>query len=274
MDYKVDLPENALPTQITKLWRSKDGGSTWAQLSWPESHNIGELLFLDAQRGYAVGWGPNIWRTTDGGQSWQAVELPPVDSPPTSHKTFNAVNLGPDGVLRVAYYMPRLGDIQKSSVVYQLGWGQTDFKLDMVLPEQIVVDLQTDSVNPGQSYKVYALTRLGPPRNYDDSSDHGHRTGSLSVWTVGNHSPTAEQLQTFNARLTLNGLSVGKQGVMLVYTTDASNNGIPHDITLLSKDAGKSWNELNDGMAQGGYFDPETNTQYGLYAYSLKKRTF
>jgi len=275
MDYKNHVAKNAFAPQITKLWRSKDSGSTWTQLSWPENHNIGNLLFLDAQRGYAIGWGPNIWRTSDGGLSWQAVNLPPpFGFHSTSRDTFDAVNLGPDGVLRVAYYVPRLADIQKSSVVYQLAWDQTDFKLDMVLPQQTVVDLQTDNVTSGQSYKVYALTRLGPPRDYNDSSDNGQRTGALSVWTAGNHTPTTEQLQTFNARLTLNGMDIGQRGVMLVYTTDASDNGIPHDITLLSKDAGKSWNELNDGAAQGSYFDPETNTQYGLYAYSLKKRTF
>jgi len=275
MDYKVDLPLNALAPQITKLWQSKDSGTTWTQLSWPENQNIDRLLFLDAQRGYAIGWGPHIWRTSDGGQSWQPVKLPPLlDFPATSRRTFDAVNLGPDGMLRVAYYVQRLGDIQTSSLVYQLAWAQPDFTLDMVLPQQTVADLQTDDIATGQGYKVYALTRLGPPRDYNDSTDKGHRTGALSSWSADHHQATATQLQTFNARLTLNGLSVGRQGVMLVYTTDASDKGIPHDLTLLSKDAGKSWDELNDGMAQGGYFDPETNTQYGLYAYSLKKRIF
>jgi hypothetical protein len=72
--------------------------------------------------------------------------------------------------------------------------------------------------------------------------------------------------------LRLDGLSVGRQGVLLVYATDATGNGAPRDLTFISKTFGKSWDELNDGLAQGGYFDPETNTQYTLIAYTLKKR--
>jgi hypothetical protein len=57
-----------------------------------------------------------------------------------------------------------------------------------------------------------------------------------------------------------------------VYATDATGEGAPRDITLASRDYGKSWTETNDGITQGVYFDAATNTQYGLYAYTLKKR--
>jgi S-adenosylmethionine synthetase len=112
---------------------------------------------------------------------------------------------------------------------------------------------------------------LGAPRNWDDPSDKGHRTGAVSVWR-NVQKASAQQLHTFDDRLMLDGLSVGQQGVLLVYATDATGDGAPRDLTVVSKDFGRSWSDLNDGAAQGGYFDPDTNTQYALFAYTLKKR--
>jgi hypothetical protein len=270
MDYKTPRPSNGLAPQITKLWRSSDGGQNWTQLSWQEDHNIEQLLFLDQQRGYAIGWGPHIWRTADGGQSWHEVKVPPLADVGKPRKTFDAVNLSPDGVLRVAYYVEQLGDLKTSSLIYRLAWDQQDFEQDVVLPNQTVVDLQSTPESTG-GYSLYALSRLGAPRNWDDPSDKGHRTGALSTWLNGQRS-TVQQLHTFDERLMLDGLSVGKQGVLLMYATDATGDGAPLDLTFISTDSGKSWKELNDGAAQGGYFDPDTNTQYALFAYTLKKR--
>jgi hypothetical protein len=271
MDYKAPRPANALSPQITKLWRSGDGGETWTQLAWPENDNIEHLMFLDAQRGYAVGWGPHVWRTADGGQSWQEVEVPPLANVGGPRQRFSAVNLGPDGVLRVAYYVEELGDVKGSSLVYRLGWSQATFERDVVLPDQIVVDLQSPAQAAG-GYAVYALSKVGPPRDYDNVADNGHRVGLLSEWESVQH-PDVRRRHSFDKHLRLDGLSVGCQGVLLVYATDATGNGAPRDLTFISKTFGKSWDELNDGLAQGGYFDPETNTQYTLIAYTLKKRT-
>ncbi len=273
MDYKAEPVEGDLP-QLTKLWRSSDGGKTWAQLEWPENHNIGKLLFLDSQRGYAIGWGPRVWRTADGGQSWQEMPLPPmVTDPREPRKRFNAVDLGPDGMLRVAYYVPMLGKVQLSSVVYRLRWDGKQFEQDVVLPDQVVVQLGSTDEPPGYTYSIYALSRLGPPRNYDDRSDKGDRTGAISTWASYSQ-PTVEQRHTFDQRYDLDGLSVGKKGVLLAYATDASREGAPHDITFYSRDFGRSWDDIDDGVGQGGWFDPKTNTQYALYAYTLKKRQF
>ncbi len=272
MDYKAPT-SNGLAPQFTKLWRSGDGGETWTQLHWPEDREIRQLMFLDPLRGYAIGWGPHVWRTADGGQSWQEIKQPPRAADAAKpRKTFSAVNLGADGVLRVAYYVDQLGDFKASSVVYRVAWNQTEFEQDVVLPDQVVVDLQSSS-QTAQRYSIYALSRLGAPRNIDDVSDNGRRTGALSTWESVQH-PSVKQVHTFDDRLILDGLSVGKDGVLLVYATDASGDGAPRDLTFLSKNFGKSWDELNDGYAQGGYFDPETNTQYALFAYTLKKRRF
>jgi hypothetical protein len=270
MDYTAPRPSNGLAPQITKLWRSSDGGQSWMQLSWQEDHNIGQLLFLDSQRGYAIGWGPHVWRTTDGGQSWHEVKVPPLADVGKPRKTFDAVNLGPDGVLRVAYYVEQSGDVKTSSLIYRMAWDQQGFEQEVVLPNQTVVDLQSSPETMG-GYSLYALSRLGVPRNWDDPNDKGHRTGALSTW--GNSQrPRVQQLHTFDDRLMLDGLSAGQQGLLLVYATDATGDGAPLDLTFISEDFGKSWDDLNDGAAQGGYFDPDTNTQYALFAYTLKKR--
>ncbi|MFM0649882.1 glycosyl hydrolase [Paraburkholderia bryophila] len=270
MDYKAPQPADGLAPQITKLWRSSDGGQNWTQLNWQEDHNIGQLLFLDSLRGYAIGWGPHAWRTADGGQSWHEIKVPPLADVGKPRKTFDAVNLGPDGVLRVAYYVEQLGEVKTSSLIYRLAWDQQDFEPDVVLPNQTVVDLQSSPETTG-SYSLYALSRLGAPRNWDDANDKGHRTGALSTW--GNSQrPDVHQLHTFDEHLMLDGLSVGQQGALLVYATDATGDGAPRDLTFISKNFGKSWDNLKDGTAQGGYFDPDTNTQYALFAYTLKKR--
>lgn len=274
MDYTCPEPKDGLSPQITKLWRSIDGGKTWAQLKWPEDRNISYLKFLDSQRGYAIGWGPHVWRTADGGQTWQEIPQPPMASDYRKpRKQFDAVDLGPDGTLRVAYYVGMLGEVRLSSVVYRLRWESPHFEPDVVLPDQVVVQLGTTDEPPGRTYSVYALSRLGPPRNYDDQNDKGKRTGAISTWP-GYQTPTVEQRHIFDERYRVGGLSVGKRGVLLVYATDSNREGAPHQITFHSQDYGKSWEDIDDGMMQGGWFDSQTNTQYALYAYTLKKRQF
>ncbi|KDB06212.1 hypothetical protein LIG30_0486 [Burkholderia sp. lig30] len=277
MDYKIPEPENGLSPHIARLWRSGDGGKTWAQLNWPEDHNINDLLFLDSQRGYAIGWGPHVWRTADGGRSWQEIPPPPMATDASKpRKMFDAVDLGPDGTLRVAYYVPMLGKIQLSSVVYRLRWEAAQFEQDVVLPDQVVVQLGSTDEPPGYTYSIYALSQLGLPRDWNDwndQNDEGVRTGAISTW-ANYQTPPVTQRHTFDERYTLEGLEIGKRGVLLVYASDDNRAGASHDITFYSSDFGKSWNDVDDGISQGGWFDRETNTQYALYAYTLKKRAF
>ncbi|AXF22326.1 glycosyl hydrolase [Burkholderia pyrrocinia] len=273
MDYKSPQPADGLTPQVTKLWKSSNGGRDWVQLAWPEDRNIGRLLFLDPQRGYAIGWGPHVWRTSDGGQSWQEVVLPP-DARDTGkpRRQFDGVDLGPDGVLRVAYHVAQTEHIPAGSVVYRLGWEQHEFIADVVLPGQVVVGLSS-TPGPSNRYALYALSRLGEPRNLDNAADNGHRIGAISTWT-SNGAEHVEQLHTFGDQLMLDGMSVGRGGLLLVYATNPNPNGAPIDLTFISSDAGKTWNQSRDKATQGGYFDAKTNTLYSLVAYTLKKRQF
>lgn len=272
MDYTLPVPPDGLSPQITTLWRSNDGGQHWTSLPWPQNQNIGRLLFVDPMRGYAIGWGPHIWRTTDGGQTWQTIELPPHAAEGKPRKTFDGVDLAKDGVLRVAYYIDRGEDVKTSSVVYRMPWGQQTFEREAVLPDQTVVDLKS-APTPTQDYALYALSRSGPPSYLSKAGDGTRRAGTISTWRPA-HPDAVTALRTFDDRFTVDSLAVGKQGVLIVYATDASGSGAPRDFTLSSTDNGKSWDQSDDGMLQGGYFDPDTNTQYALEAYTLRKRGF
>ncbi|MCC5030024.1 MULTISPECIES: WD40/YVTN/BNR-like repeat-containing protein [Burkholderia] len=273
MDYKSPQPVDGLTPQLTKLWKSSDGGRDWIQLDWPEDRNIDRLLFLDPQRGYAVGWGPHVWRTPDGGRTWREIGLPPdAMDPRKPRRTFDGIDLGPDGTLRIAYYVAKSDQGPARSVVYKLGWEQTSFTKDAVLPGQVVVNLSSSPVTSNR-YALYALSRLGEPRNVDDPADKGQRIGALSTWT--NSAPQqVQQLHAFDEKLTVDSLSVGRDGLLIVYATDTSPNGAPVDFTFVSSDAGKTWSQTKEKAAQGGYFNAQTNTLYSLVAYTLKKRQF
>ncbi len=273
MDYKSPQPADGLTPQVTKLWKSSNGGHDWVQLAWPEDRNIGRLLFLDPQRGYAIGWGPHVWRTSDGGQSWREIELPPgAADAGKPRRTFDGIDLGPDGTLRVAYHVEKSEHASAGSVVYRLGWEQSGFALDAVLPEQVIVSLSS-SPTASDHYALYALSRLGEPRNFDNPADKGKRVGVISTWTNG-APEQVRQLHSFDDTLTLDSLSVGRDGLLLVYATDASRNGTPLDLTFVSSDGGKTWNSSREKTTQGGYFNAQTNTLYSLVAYTLKKRQF
>ncbi|VVU47440.1 BNR repeat-containing glycosyl hydrolase [Burkholderia anthina] len=275
MNYKAPEARGGDAPQTTKLWKSLNGGQTWSQLQWPDSQNIGQLLFLDPQRGYAIGWGPRVWRTADGGTTWQAIDVPAdAHVAGKTRKNFNAVSLGPDGVLRIAYSVAPTAETPARSMIDRLDWEQHAFVTDTELPGQVVTALDT-TPGPAARYSLYALSRLDKPQN-GEVRDNGRRTGAISTWT-NDHPESVHQLRTFDETLRLDSLSVGRGGLLLVYATDPNSGGrggAPIDLTFSSTDAGKSWDQATDKVAQGGYFDAQTNTLYWLHAFTLKKRTF
>ncbi|KWA34691.1 WD40/YVTN/BNR-like repeat-containing protein [Burkholderia territorii] len=270
MDYAAPRPADGASPQTTRLWKSSDGGLHWSQLEWPAERNINRLLFIDAQRGYAIGWGPRVWRTADGGQSWQEIKQPLgsiIQGKP--RRTFDGTNLGPDGVLRVACQVEDAEHPQPVTVVWRLAWNQQDFARETVLPGQIIVSLESPPA-PARDYALYALSRTS------SESGQGRGTGVISTWT-SEHPEHVQELHAFDSPLTLNGLSAGRNGVLLVHATDpntANGGGAPIDLTISSTDGGKTWRQSTDKASQGGYFDPQTNTLYSVFAYTLRKRQF
>ncbi|WP_081052368.1 glycosyl hydrolase [Burkholderia vietnamiensis] len=273
MDHKSPQPADGLTLQSTKLWKSSNGGRNWVQLAWPENQNIGRLLFVDPQRGYAIGWGPHVWRTADGGQSWREIAPPPgAADPGKPRRTFDGVDLGPDGTLRVAYHVAQTGAAPAGSVVYRLAREESAFTADAVLPGQVIVNLSSSPV-ASNHYALYALTRVGEPRNFDDPADKGQRVGAISTWSNG--APEhVRQLHSFDDNVTLDSLSVGRDGLLIVYATERKPNGAPTDLMFVSRDAGTTWTRFKEKPTQGGYFNAETNTLYSLVAYTLRKRQF
>ncbi|RQS02567.1 glycosyl hydrolase [Burkholderia sp. Bp9002] len=278
MNYKAPEAHGGDAPQTTKLWKSLNGGQTWSQLQWPEDQNIGRLLFLDPQRGYAIGWGPRVWRTSDGGNTWQAIDVPADARVAGKSRTnFNAISLGPDGVLRVAYYVAQTAEAPAHSAIERLDWERHAFATETVLPAQVVTALDT-TPGPAARYSLYTLSRLDRQQS-GEVRDNGRRTGAISTWT-SDHPESVQQLRTFDEKLRLDSLSVGRDGLLLVYATDPNSGsggrggGAPIDLTFSSTDAGKSWDQTTDKTAQGGYFDAQTNTLYWLHAFTLKKRTF
>ncbi len=277
IDYKAPTDEHNNAPKTTRLLKTSDGGKEWTQLQWPAAQGINQLLFLDAQRGYAVGERLGIWRTVDGGQSWHVV-TPPAGAVTSArpNQQFNAVNLGPDGVLRVAYTVAQASSVQ--SFVERLDWGKEVFTRDAQLPGQTIARLEA-SPDSATDYSLYALALLDTTQsNGQDGQTRPkrERIGVISTWTK-THPEAVTRLHTFDAGLMLDGLSVGTHGVLLVYATDPNTKnggGAPIDLTFSSTDAGRNWTKTRDQTAQGGYFDPQDNTLYSLFAYTLKKRQF
>jgi len=262
-------PDSSSPHTFT-LWRSTDGGYTWKQLDWPRARSINQLFFLDAQRGYAVGW-PSIWRTADGGHSWQEIKAPAI----AKDKHLDAVDLGADGVLRVAYYVKQKGDIHESTIVDRLAWDRDTFEQDVVLPGQTVIDMKSSVVIPGTACKNYVVSSLGLP--YDDSNpdDNGRRTKAISSWVSG-PKPVVEQLRTFDSDWgidTLPFLQVGRRGVIFVHATDTNMQ----DAIFASTDDGKSWKAIKQDTLfamSPNDFDPDTNTKYVIEDNMLMKQVW
>lgn len=82
--------------------------------------------------------------------------------------------------MRVAYHVEKSEHAPAGSVVYRLGREQSGFVLDTVLPEQGIVNLSS-SPTASDHYALYALSRLGEPRSFDNPADKGKRVGAIST---------------------------------------------------------------------------------------------
>ncbi|MDN7778700.1 MULTISPECIES: WD40/YVTN/BNR-like repeat-containing protein [Burkholderia cepacia complex] len=274
--YTAPHPADGLVSQQTRVWKSLDGGRHWSQLDWPEHEDIDQLLFIDARSGYAIGRGPAVRRTSDGGVSWQRIALPPdaaVGGAPG--RSFAGVNLGPDGTLRVAYPVDRSATVPARSVVYRLAPNQRAFALDTVLPNQTVTRLVSAPATAG-GYALYTLSLLDHESGDDTAPDRARRTGVLSTW-ANTRPERVRQVTTFDRKLILSGLDVGRDGLLLVYATDPGHaiDDPPIPLMISSTDAGKTWKQNVDGIVyHNRYFNQDTNTLYSLLDERLRKLSF
>lgn len=271
-NYKAGQLGEGNGVQTTALWESRNGGKTWDRLAWPEMSRISRLLFMDPQHGYAIGEGPHIWRTEDGGRFWHEISLPPQPTDGSLPQALDRVDLSSKGVLRLALYADEIERTRASTSIFRLDWGTDHFQQEATLRGQTVVGLRSAPSDTGGE-RVYALSELGVVPHLAHEAHDALKTGAISTWTAERPSDV-QQLHAFDSRFALDGMSVGKNGVLIVFATGARSDNAPHDFTFVSSDSGRSWEKHDDGISQGGYFDADTNTLYRLYGYTLKKRTF
>jgi hypothetical protein len=262
MDYYDELkPGERYTPQITKLFKSTNQGHDWQRLDWPENRNITFLRFLDAQRGYVIGWGPRIWRTGDGGASWTEIPVPEqARDPGDERKQFDLVALGRDGVLRFAFLVQSPSG--NYSPVYALRWGEQTPTQALSLPEQTV----TDIVDEG-GY-LYLLGETGLPI-YFAPEGQPPRQSQVLRWS----GREVELLQRFEPGLTGYALYLTPTRALLFDGVDESGL-LPRDVTAISYDNGRRWSIESEGsVAQGGYYDSETGTRWRVSGYSLYRRS-
>ncbi len=75
---RLPIPHTLYAGTLEGVFRSRDGGATWAQISPPGSHEIHEIESLavdpdNADIVYAGTW-HLPWKTTDGGKTWHNIK--------------------------------------------------------------------------------------------------------------------------------------------------------------------------------------------------------
>src|SRR5262249_38284658 len=84
------------------ILRSTDGGETWTPQSSGTQVGLGDVSFVDANTGTAVG-GQTILRTTDGGETWKRHSIPAIPPP------MGCSGLGPPALTGVSFANADLG---------------------------------------------------------------------------------------------------------------------------------------------------------------------
>ncbi len=261
MDYHLSPPPGERYTpQITQLFKSNDQGESWEKMRWPEEQNISALRFIDAERGYLIGWGPHIWRTNDGGDNWQEIPVPETSRDPGNERQrFDLVALGEDNVLRMAFH----DQVRGESVMYTLPWGEDEPGFELALGHYRVMDIAATDQS-----ETYILARRGRPHGFmpkDKLPDH-----PSSVWHWNGDELT--ELHEFDSDLVGYALYITPDEGLLF---DGVNQGslLGSDVTAVSYDGGGSWRMEDEGRnAQGGYYDTRTGERWRVVGYSLYRR--
>lgn len=261
MDYHTNpAPGERYTPQFTQLFKSTDQGASWETLPWPEDQNISALRFLDAQRGYLIGWGPHLWRTEDGGEHWEEIPVPAeARDPENVRQRFDLVALGQDNVLRMAFFDQARGE----SVIYALPWGEEEPHFEVAVGDYGVNDIAATELG-----EVYILARKGRPISLMPKEQLVHHPSSVWHWN-GRH---LTKLHEFDSDLVGYALYVTPEESLLF---DGVNAGslLGKDVTAISNDGGARWRIENEGRnAQGGYYDTQTGERWRVAGYSLYRR--
>ncbi|EPC03136.1 hypothetical protein L861_22770 [Litchfieldella anticariensis FP35 = DSM 16096] len=247
--------------ELTQLFKSTDQGREWERLRWPEDQNITFLHFLDAQRGYLIGWGPKIWRTTDGGEHWNELPVPEgAHNPEDPREQFDLVALGEDNVLRMAFY----DHAADASRIHALPWGEDTSQQAFTIPGHTVMDIAANTEGT-----VYVLSTQGTP--YFSLPSEARNAPRPSVVWCWNGS-TLQRLHEFPPELKGYALYLTPSEGLLFDGIDESSL-LGNNVTAVSYDGGTSWQVEDEGRsAQGGYYDTRTGTRWRVSGYSLYQR--
>lgn len=255
------LPGQRYLPQITQLFKSTDQGQEWEKLPWPEDQNITYLRFLDAQRGYLIGWGPKLWRTKDGADHWEELPIPEGSSnPENSREQFDLVALGEDNVLRMAFY----DHAADASRIHALPWGEDVSQESFTIPGHTVMDVAANTEG-----MVFVLTTQGAPY-FSLPSEEREAPRPSAVW--GWNGDTLQQLHEFPPELKGYALYLTpSEGLLFDGIDESSLRG--SNVTAISYDGGASWEIENEGSSsQGGYYDTITGERWRVAGYSLYRR--
>lgn len=256
-----NLPGQRYLPQNTQLFKSTDQGQEWEKLRWPEEQNITFLRFLDAQRGYLIGWGPRVWRTRDGGDHWDELPVPEGSrNPENPRQQFDLVALGQDNVLRMAFY----DHGADASRIYALSWGEDIPQQAFTIPGHVVMDIAANTES-----NVYVLATQGAPYFSLPSEERDAPRPSV-VWRWNDDS--LDKLHEFPPELKGYALYLTPSAGLLFDGVNESTL-LGNDVVAVSYDGGGSWKIQNEGRsAQGGYYDVQTGTRWRVTGYSLYQR--
>ena len=155
----VDSQTGFVGAQHGNLWRTRDGGGTWARVpvSFPSKDSgpspaLWGMAFEDAARGWVVGEAGTVLRTTDGGETWSLV------SAGAGRATLSAIAFaGTDGW--IVGYLP---DNAGRSVVYRTSDGGATWTLERTLDGEELRALQV--LDAGTGWAVGDRVRTDPQR--------------------------------------------------------------------------------------------------------------
>jgi photosystem II stability/assembly factor-like uncharacterized protein len=155
----LDAQNGFISGQYGQLWRTRDGGRTWARvtLNFPSRPGappptLAGMAFESATRGWLVGDGGTVLKTSDGGGAWDVVDVG------AKNAILSAITFaGKDGW--IVGYLP---DGAARSVVHRTRDGGETWTLERTLDGEELRAVQ--ALDPGTAWAVGDRVRTEPQR--------------------------------------------------------------------------------------------------------------